>query len=70
MATPNGDSCEIAISLPGNVEAWAYRGTNSTGLQQQDCWDSFANATEKCTDYNPNQTGWGRSSMFPHFGHI
>jgi len=61
IATPDGDGCEIAISLPNNVEAWAYRGTSSAGLQWQDCYDSLQTGIEKCTDGNPNQTGWGKS---------
>ncbi|KAJ4350342.1 uncharacterized protein N0V89_008963 [Didymosphaeria variabile] len=51
------DGCEIAIILPNNVEAWAYRATQSTGPQWQDCWDSFANITEKCVKNDP-ATGW------------
>src|SRR5215469_8149299 len=56
-ATPVNDGCEIAIVLPNNVEAYAYRGTHSQGLQWQDCWDSFMNITEKCVQDNP-ATGW------------
>ena len=56
-ATPDNDGCEIAIVLPNSVEAYAYRGTHSQGLEWQDCWDSFANITEKCVKDNP-ATGW------------
>jgi len=49
--------CEIAIALPNNVEAWVYRDTSSTGLQWQDCWDSFMNITNWCIGEGPNN-GW------------
>lgn len=51
------NECELAVALPNDVEAWAYRGTPSTGLQWQDCWDSTANITETCIKNGPN-TGW------------
>jgi hypothetical protein len=56
-ATPDQDGCEIAIALPNDVEAYAYRSTSSQGLQWQDCWDSFANITEQCVKDDP-ATGW------------
>jgi len=56
-ATPDGDGCEIAIAIPDNVEAYAYRGTGSQGLEWQDCWDSLANITEQCVRNGPN-VGW------------
>jgi hypothetical protein len=56
-ATTDQDGCEIAIVLPNEVEAYAYRGTHSQGAQWQDCWDSFANITEKCVKDDP-ATGW------------
>ncbi|KAI4861723.1 hypothetical protein F4820DRAFT_464437 [Hypoxylon rubiginosum] len=55
------DGCEIAIALSGNIEAWAVRDAHSRGEQWQDCWDSLANATEKCTNMNEQDghaTGW------------
>ncbi|KAI1139635.1 hypothetical protein F5Y05DRAFT_424552 [Hypoxylon sp. FL0543] len=58
-ATKKGtDGCEIAVAITGNMEAWAVRDLASTGKEWQDCWDSFANATEKCTDMSQNATGW------------
>ena len=47
-ATPDRDGCEIAIALPNSNEAYAYRGTASTGAQWLDCWDSFASIIENC----------------------
>ncbi|KAL7622783.1 hypothetical protein AAE478_006462 [Parahypoxylon ruwenzoriense] len=61
-ATKKGkDGCEIAVALTGNMEAWAVRDTHSQGLQWQDCWDSLANATEKCANMDKQDgraTGW------------
>ncbi|KAI1778074.1 hypothetical protein F4818DRAFT_285045 [Hypoxylon cercidicola] len=61
-ATKKGnDGCEIAVALAGGVEAWAVRDTHSQGEQWQDCWDSFANAADKCTDMKEQYglaTGW------------
>ncbi|OTA94074.1 hypothetical protein M434DRAFT_394977 [Hypoxylon sp. CO27-5] len=58
-ATKKGqDGCEIAVALTGNMEAWAVRDLPSTGDEWQDCWDSLANATEKCTDMTNSATGW------------
>lgn len=56
-ATQVQDGCEIAIALPNDVEAYAYRATHSQGLQWQECWDSFMNITEKCVKDDP-ATGW------------
>ncbi|KAI1381030.1 hypothetical protein F4677DRAFT_462136 [Hypoxylon crocopeplum] len=52
------DGCEISIALTGNMEAWAVRDTHSQGDQWQDCWDSFANATDKCATMDTDATGW------------
>jgi hypothetical protein len=30
FATKDGDGCEIAIAVTGNIEAWAYRGTQAS----------------------------------------
>ncbi|XXH03994.1 hypothetical protein Hte_010403 [Hypoxylon texense] len=62
-ATKKGsDGCEISIALTGSMEAWAVRDTHSQGEQWQDCWDSLANATDKCTDMDSQKgghaTGW------------
>ncbi|KAI0836640.1 hypothetical protein F5Y06DRAFT_100307 [Hypoxylon sp. FL0890] len=58
-ATKKGtDGCEIAVALTANMEAWAVRDLASTGDEWQDCWDSLANATERCTDMTQNATGW------------
>ncbi|KAI1407400.1 hypothetical protein F5Y13DRAFT_206440 [Hypoxylon sp. FL1857] len=58
-ATRKGTSgCEIAVALTANMEAWAVRDLSSTGDEWQDCWDSLANATEKCTDMTKSATGW------------
>jgi hypothetical protein len=56
-AIPDTDGCEIVIVLPNSIEAYAYRGTASQGLEWQDCWDSFANIIEICITEGPN-TGW------------
>ena len=34
-----------------------YRGTQSTGDQWQQCWDSTQNIIEKCVNEGPN-VGW------------
>ncbi|KAI1410407.1 hypothetical protein F5Y13DRAFT_202191 [Hypoxylon sp. FL1857] len=60
--TPKGtDGCEISIAIASNIEAWAVRDTHSQGSQWQECWDSFANATEKCAkmeSQDDGATGW------------
>ncbi|KAE9977706.1 hypothetical protein EG327_007646 [Venturia inaequalis] len=50
-------ACELAIALPNGAEAWTYRSTPSTGVEWQDCWDSFSNITEQCVKNGANN-GW------------
>ncbi|KAI0006478.1 hypothetical protein F4779DRAFT_21990 [Xylariaceae sp. FL0662B] len=51
-ATKKGESgCEIAVALAWNMEVFAVRDLPSQGDHWQNCWDSLANATEKCTTF-------------------
>ncbi|KAI9775690.1 MAG: hypothetical protein M1839_000957 [Geoglossum umbratile] len=49
--------CEISIAMPNDVEAYMYRGTPSTGVQWQRCWNSTQAIIENCVKNGPNK-GW------------
>ncbi|KAI9772214.1 MAG: hypothetical protein M1840_000963 [Geoglossum simile] len=49
--------CELAVAMPDNVEAYMYRGTPSTGVQWQQCWNSTQAIIETCVKNGPNK-GW------------
>jgi hypothetical protein len=60
FAKKGDNGCEVSVLLSANIEVYGVRDTASVGDQWQDCYDSFANITEKtgCTDFNPNAVGW------------
>lgn len=49
--------CEISVAIQGNVEAYFYRGTPSTGDQWQQCLDSTDQIIKQCGKVGPNR-GW------------
>lgn len=57
-AVANGDTCEISVLVAETIEAWAIRKTSATGIQETDCWDSLANATESCAMKEEYREGW------------
>lgn len=49
--------CEISVGVTAEVEAYAYRTTQATGVELQECWDSSAYIIDKCVKNGP-YTGW------------
>ncbi|KAF1998956.1 hypothetical protein P154DRAFT_523583 [Amniculicola lignicola CBS 123094] len=49
--------CEVSVAIVGGIEAFFYRGTESTGDQWQQCWDSTDAIIKQCVKEGPNQ-GW------------
>ncbi|KAI1085387.1 hypothetical protein F5B20DRAFT_587438 [Whalleya microplaca] len=50
-------ACEISIALQNNIEAYIYRNTAASGIEQQECWDFTEDLINNCIKGQGNK-GW------------